>query len=94
MYTSNCSNFKELRRTATAKGIGIIPKMPILGIQYWSGPIRPVEAAMPTDHQCKGFRTKSTKAKRYTSNPPTAAAETTDPTWYKIYIATCSESKP
>jgi len=43
--------------------------------------------------QHRGVQRKSTKAERQTSNALAAAAETTQPTLYHIYMATCSESK-
>jgi hypothetical protein len=42
--------------------------------------------------QRRGFQTKSTKAERQTGNALAAAVETTKPTSYQIYMATCSES--
>jgi len=43
--------------------------------------------------QRRGFQRKSTKAERETGNALAAAAETTKPTLYEIYMATCNESK-
>jgi len=40
-----------------------------------------VEAAVPTSHQCRGFKRKFTKAKRQTGNALAVAAETTKPTF-------------
>ena len=73
--------------------IPMIPTIPLPGIQYRSSPISPVEAAVPTYPQRRGFQRKSTKAKSQTGNALAAAAETTKPTLYQIYMATCSESK-
>jgi hypothetical protein len=53
----------------------------------------PVGAAAPTYPQRRGLQRKSMKAKCQTSNALAAAAETTKPTLYQIYMATCSESK-
>jgi len=48
---------------------------------------------VPTYPQRRGFQRKSTKAKSQTGNALAAAVETTKPTLYQIYMATCSESK-
>jgi hypothetical protein len=58
----------------------IIPTIPLPGIQHRSSPISPVEAAVPTYHQRRGFQRKSTKAERQTGNALAAAPETTTPT--------------
>jgi len=81
VYTYNSSNLEEARRTAkTTKANGLIPTIPIPGIQNRSSPISPAEAAVPTSHQCRGFQRKSTKVERQTGNALAAAAETTKPT--------------
>jgi len=50
VYTYSSSDLEEARRTAkTTKAIGLIPTIPIPGIQNRSSPIaKPVEAAVPT----------------------------------------------
>ena len=50
VYTYSVSNLEEARRTAeTTKAIGLLPTIPIPGIQNRSSPIaKPVEAAVPT----------------------------------------------
>jgi hypothetical protein len=57
----------------------IIPTIPLPGIQHRSSPISPVEAAVPTYHQRRGFQRKSMKAESQTGNALAAAAETTKP---------------
>jgi len=94
VYAYNSGNLEKARRTAkTTKAIGLIPIIPILGIQNWSSPICPMEAAVPTCPQRRGFQRKSTKAETQTGHAVAAAVETTKPTLYQIYMATCSESK-
>jgi hypothetical protein len=58
----------------------IVPTISIPGTQNRSSPISPVEAAVPTYHQRRGFQRKSTKAERQTGNALAVAAETTKPT--------------
>ena len=94
VYTYNSSNLEEARRTAKiTKAIGLMPTIPIPGIQNRSSPISPAEAAVPTYPQRRGFLRKSTKAKSQTGNALAAAADPTKPTLYQIYMATCSKSR-
>jgi len=53
------------------------PAETLPGIYDRSGPISPVEAAVQTHHQQRGFQRKSTKAKRQTGNALAVAAEAT-----------------
>jgi len=91
--TSDHSSPNPRKRLPLIPIILIIPTIPLPGIQDRSSPISPVEAAVPTYPQRRGFQRKSTKAKRQTGNALAAAAETTNPTLYQILMATCSESK-
>jgi len=91
--TSDHSSPNLRKRLPAIPIILIIPTIPLPGVQDRSSPISPVEAAVPTYPQRRGFQRKSTKAKRQTSNALAAAAETTRPTLYQIYMATCGESK-
>jgi len=84
-------SFPNLRKALPP--IPIILTIPIPGIQNRSSPISPVEAAVPTYPQRRGFQRKTTKAKSQTGNALAAAVETTKPTLYQIYMATCSESE-
>jgi len=95
VYTYNSSNLEETRRTAkTTKAIGLLPTLPIPGIQNRSSPIaKPSEGSHANYKQHCGFQRKSMKAERQTGNALAAAAENTKPTLYQIYMATCSESK-
>jgi len=63
----------------TLPAIPIIPTIPV--IQNWASPISPVEAAMPTYHQRRGFQRMPTKAARQTGNALAASSETTKPTF-------------
>jgi hypothetical protein len=72
----------NLRKTLPA--ISILPAIPIIPspvTQNRASPISPVEAAVPTYHQCLGSQRKSKKAERQTGNALAAAAETTKPTF-------------
>jgi hypothetical protein len=73
--------------------IPIILTIPIPGIQTWSSPIaKPSGGSHANYKQRRGFQKKSRKAERQTGNALAAAAETTKPTLYQIYMVTCSES--
>jgi len=65
----------------------------LLGIDHQSSVITILQAAVPTSHQCHGFQQKSTKGERHTGTTLVAAAETTKPSLYVIYMATCSKPK-
>ena len=74
------SDHSSLNLRTTLPAFLIIPTIPIPGIQNRSSPICPVEAAVPTHHQRRGFQRKSTKAERQTGNALTVAGEATTPT--------------
>jgi len=74
------SDHSSLNLRKALQPIPIIPTIPIPGIQNRTSPISPVEAAVPTHHQRRGFQRKSTKAERQTGNALAVAAETTKPT--------------
>jgi hypothetical protein len=72
----------NLRKTLQA--IPILPAIPIIQApvtQTRASPIHPVEAAVPTYHQRRGSKRKSTKADRQTGNALAVAVETTQPTF-------------
>jgi len=82
VYTYNSSNLEDTRRIAkTTKAIGLIPTIPIPGIQIRSSPIaKPSGGSRANYKQRRGFQRKSTKAERQTGNALAVAAETTKPT--------------
>jgi len=69
----------NLRKTLPA--IPIIPTITIPAIRNRASPIRLVEEAVTTFHQCGGFKRMSTKATVLTSNALAGAADTTQPTF-------------
>jgi len=71
----------------------ILPPILLPGIQNRSSPIaKPSGGSRAEYKQRRGFERKSMKAERHTGIILAAAAETTKPTLYQIYMATCGES--
>ena len=82
MYMYNSSNLEEARWTAkTTKANGLIPTIPIPGIQNRSSPIaKPSGGSRANYKQRCVCQRKSTKAERQTGKALAAAAGTTKPT--------------
>lgn len=63
----------DLRKT-----LPVIPILPTtLAIENRASPISPVEAAVPTNHQCRGYERKSMNAESRTGNALAMAQDTT-----------------